>query len=637
FGGDPDGPRRVREILLRRYPHAGPHPQRFLPHIVVRDAAWNILPDTSELVVVDSACSAAMFAVDAGVRSLLLGDADVAFCGGVSSVTPTECVTMSRLGVMSTSGEVRPFDHGGTGTLFSDGAAVLALKRLERAQADGDEVLAVLTGVGTSSDGRGKALFTPDARGQREAVLRARRKGSVAPGSTRWLVSHAIGIPAGDAVEYSALDSVTDRTAACHVTSYKSVTGHPSYPSGALGIITAVLGIRNAMIPAQRLFDRVPSTYPAEAGGLLVAAEDVPFPETGPKVVGVSCFGFGGGNGHVVITDRPTATPPHPPGDDPVDDVVLVGWGTHLPGTPDRHRMTADLRSGRLDIPATFGDPYPPPPAALGVPPSVLRRVGRCQPMLLQAVSALADVHDTPWRGLNENTGVHVGLFGPPEVAMTYPQRVHLRAVRRALADAPDTERDRLLPVYDQYRETVLALVPGVTEDAVTGILPNCVAARVSKRFDLRGANMVIDDGTDSTLTALRLAMRALQAGDLDLALVCGVSGNTHPELLTLTRALDSDVTELAEGAFAYALTTASIATTHDLPVLARLRPWSLGQPQPPAVVAAGPIHGRTYLGADGALALLTSLAHTEPEVLVTPHSGDLGGTIPHGVRLLTP
>jgi hypothetical protein len=126
----------------------------------------------------------------------------------------------------------------------------------------------------------------------------------------------------------------------------------------------------------------------------------------------------------------------------------------------------------------------------------------------VHAFNALADVHGRPWRGLNEHTVVLTGLFGPPDAAMTYPQRIHLRVVRRALTD------DRVLAVYDQYGKGVRTLVPAVTEDAVTAVLGKCVAARVSKRFDLHGPNMVVDDGVDSTVTALRMAMRALRNGD---------------------------------------------------------------------------------------------------------------------------
>jgi 3-oxoacyl-(acyl-carrier-protein) synthase len=630
FGADPNGPRRVREALAHRYPHAGPRPERFLPHTVIRDSADDVLPDGTELVVLDSACSAGVFAVDAAVRALLLDDADVAFCGGVSATTATEYVTMSRLRVVSSSGEVRPFDHAGTGTLFTDGAAVLALKRFDRAEADGDEVLAVLAGVGTSSDGRGKALFAPDANGQRQAILRARDRAGVGSADVGWLVSHAIGIPAGDAVEFAAMDSVTDASDTCHVTSYKSVTGHPSYPSGVLGIITAALGMRHGVIPAQRLFEKPPETYPAGDSGLRISTEDVAFSGNGTRVVGVSCYGFGGGNGHVVVTDRRAGsqgTRRHERG-----EVVLVGWGAHLPGVPAPDRLSALLHDGGLDLPAVFDTPYPvPSPAAVGIPPSTLRRVGRCQPMILHAVNALADTHGRPWRELNAHTGVLTGLFGPPDAAMTYPQRIHLRAVRRALTD------DRLLAVYDQYEKGVRTLVPEVTEDAVTAVLGNCVAARVSKRFDLHGPNMVVDDGVDSTLTALRLAMRALHSGDLDLALVCGISGNPHPELLDLVRALDNRVTEIAEGAFAFAVTTADLATAHDLPVLARLSSWSPNDRKPEAVVDTGPVHGRSYLAADSALAILAAVTHPTGDVVVTGYGGELGSAVPHSIRILTP
>ncbi|MFF3557943.1 beta-ketoacyl synthase N-terminal-like domain-containing protein [Streptomyces tsukubensis] len=125
--------------------------------------------------MVDAACSSSLYAIGPGVTSLLAGACDIAYCGGVSGVTPRYNVTFSELHGLSPSGDVRAFDDDADGTLFSDGAGVVALKRLDQAVEDGDPVFGVLVGFGGSSDGRETAIYAPNPVGQRRCPNRARQ------------------------------------------------------------------------------------------------------------------------------------------------------------------------------------------------------------------------------------------------------------------------------------------------------------------------------------------------------------------------------------------------------------------------------------------------------------------------------
>jgi NAD(P)-dependent dehydrogenase (short-subunit alcohol dehydrogenase family) len=135
---------RCLAALRRHLRHVGDTPERYLPHVVGADAADGILPDDTELLMVDTACSSSLYALDIGMRGLRSGACDVAVCGGSFALGPRGSTLFSGLHGLSKSGDVRSFDRQADGVLFSDGAAVVVLKTLERARADGDLILGVL-------------------------------------------------------------------------------------------------------------------------------------------------------------------------------------------------------------------------------------------------------------------------------------------------------------------------------------------------------------------------------------------------------------------------------------------------------------------------------------------------------------
>ncbi|MGH2369895.1 MAG: SDR family oxidoreductase, partial [Chloroflexota bacterium] len=181
----------ARAALEAHYWRGRSDPARCLPHAVGRQAMAGLLPDGAELLMVDTACSSSLYAVDVGIKGLLMGKHDVAVCGGSFSVAPRGSVLFAKLNGLSARGEARPLDKDADGVVFSDGAAVVVLKTVRRAQADGDRILAVLKACGTSSDGKGKAIYAPSSAGQRLAVHRAFDHSVADPRRIDWVVAHA--------------------------------------------------------------------------------------------------------------------------------------------------------------------------------------------------------------------------------------------------------------------------------------------------------------------------------------------------------------------------------------------------------------------------------------------------------------
>jgi acyl transferase domain-containing protein len=207
LAGDGEAPPEDLDELLRRRYAVGVAADAGLPHRVGRNAIAGLLPDETELVMIDTACSSALYAMDLGVRALREG-CELAVCGGVFGYTARNLVLFAKLSGLSRDGEVRCFDEDASGVLLSDGAAVVVLKRLRQTRQDGDRVLGVIDGIGLACDGRGKSIYAPNDKGQTFALSRAYADAGVAPATVDWVIAHATGTRAGDSTELAGLNRV---------------------------------------------------------------------------------------------------------------------------------------------------------------------------------------------------------------------------------------------------------------------------------------------------------------------------------------------------------------------------------------------------------------------------------------------
>ncbi|WP_125777417.1 SDR family oxidoreductase [Antribacter gilvus] len=564
LGVDDDRARRldaaVDQVVAERYPRGGIDPLWLQPHQVAHRAMHGVLPQDTETLVVDTACSSSLYSLDIGMMGLLEGRHDVAVCGGAFAVGPRGSVLFAKLNGLSRSGHVRSLDAGADGVLFSDGAGVVVLKTRARAEADGDSVLATVSSVGTSSDGKGKAIYAPSPAGQVRAVERA-FSGDLDAVRPDWIVAHATGTPAGDQAELTTLSEFFGPGSPIQVTSNKSVIGHTGWAAGAASVIHAVQSMHRGTIPAQAQFS---SRREAPAGDALeVPTEPVPWPASdGPRTVAISGFGFGGTNANLILTD-PSATSniraTRPPS--PRSRIAVVAAATHVPGQDDEAPVADPLAT-------TFGDTYPLPPfSSVRMPPGALRAIDRCQLMVLQAGRKTLDQIAPVWEELRDDIGVFIGHAGSTRNAMLYATRCYRDDLAEA-ADAVDAGlRSDAAAALSSVVDEVRGLCPPSSEDTFPGMMPNVIAARVANYYDLHGPNMTIDTGLAAGAGAIDVASRYLRSGRLEIALVGGINGNTTPELAAMVPGMVGDGV-LAEGCFMIALTTEERAAAAGLSVL---------------------------------------------------------------------
>lgn len=545
---------RVREALSESYPLYKSSGRAPLGFEVGHDAIRGLLGDEPEVTMLDTACSSSLYALDIAVKGLLDGSRDVAVCGGTFSVGPRNAVLFAKLHGLSPSGDLRPLDERADGVLFADGAAAVVLKRLGDARRDGDKILGCIGGIGMSSDGKGKAIYAPNVKGQSLAVRRAaqQRRSDQIPD---WVVAHATGTPAGDLCEVTSVREAYGASERTWLTSNKSLIGHTGWAAGVVSLIQVLLSLQHETILPQHRFTRAPEFYQLEGTSLAVPTEPVPWPKNDTeRTAAVSGFGFGGTNAHLVVQDVPV-----PFGREAIDDdIVLTAWSADLPGLKTREEIEA-WACGQVQAEPSFGAQYDTNDLGVRMPPRVLRTLDRAQLMALRCARDLREQLGTEnWERLHERIGVYVGSMGPTRNAAMYARRCHLDSVLDALTTAdPDMAHSARGALTDAVRAGAVAS----NEDSFPGIMPNIVSARISNMFNTNGPNMVLDTGAGSALTALDVAADYLRAGEIDVAVAGGINGNSTAVFKNiLERTLDRPV-ELHEGAFLFTLMRRSTAT----------------------------------------------------------------------------
>jgi len=257
-----------------------------------------------------TACSTSLVAIHLGCRALLMGECGTALAGGVSISYPKKAGYLYHQGMLlSPDGHCRTFDAEAEGTVFSDGAGVVALKRLENALTDGDHIYAVIKASVINNDGERKIGYTaPSVEGQAEVIRAALHMAEVNVESIGYIETHGTGTRVGDPIEIEALKKVfnTDKKAYCGIGTVKTNIGHLDTASGAASFIKTVLALNHRLIPATLNFERPNPAIDFVDSAFYVNAELTQWSKDKyPLRAGVSAFGFGGTNVHIILEEAP--------------------------------------------------------------------------------------------------------------------------------------------------------------------------------------------------------------------------------------------------------------------------------------------------------------------------------------------
>ncbi len=269
----------------------------------------------------DTACSSSLVAVHAACESLKRGECEVAICGGVSLITsPAVTASLNQAGMLSPTGAAAAFTQDVDGYVRGEGCGIVIAKRLSRAVADHDRIIAVVAGSAINHDGRSNGLTAPNGRAQQSVLQQALANADCSPGQIDYLEAHGTGTVLGDQIEVNALRRVfwseTDPEKPLRIGSVKSNIGHLEAAAGIAGFIKVCLSLQHEELPKHVCHQ--PLNEPLLSGSNLQVVQDAalwPRSEQ-PRHAGVSSFGFGGTNAHVVLKEAPgpkPATPFEPP------------------------------------------------------------------------------------------------------------------------------------------------------------------------------------------------------------------------------------------------------------------------------------------------------------------------------------
>jgi len=501
----------------------------------------------------DAACASSLYALKLACDELHAGRVDAMLAGGVSR--PDSLYTQmgfAQLRALATTGRCTPFDAAASGLIVGEGAGVVVLKRLSDALRDGDEIHALIRGIGLSNDLDGN-LLSPASEGQLRALRLAYDAAGWEPESVEFIECHATGTPVGDAVEFSSLNQLWSgrpwQPGQCTLGAVKANVGHLLTGAGAAGLLKVLLSLRHNTLPPVANFQRASDKIPLTQSPFRALTQSQPWAkhtDGRPRRAAINGFGFGGINAHVLIEEwcgqtAHTAQPPSRPTEVPsvLSPIAIVGLATHIGPWRNLPAFTARVLGADTETqpaarpdwrglhpealasqPGYFVDDLAIPVSRYRIPPRELAELLPQQALMLEvARDALADARVT--EPDSTRTGVFIGLG------------LDLRTTdfhfRWSLLDRASDWANRLpADVSEQDQAAWAARIveaanPPLNADRTMGALAGTNASRIAKEFRIGGQSYTVCSEDTSGLSALEIAVRALQRGELDLALAGGV------------------------------------------------------------------------------------------------------------------
>ncbi|HEX2677349.1 MAG TPA: beta-ketoacyl synthase N-terminal-like domain-containing protein, partial [Polyangiales bacterium] len=263
-------------------------------------------------VTFDTACSSSLVALQAACRSLQLGDASLCLVGGVNAVlAPEPSIFFSKARALARDGRCKTFDATADGFVRSEGCGVIVLKKLSQALADRDRVYALVAGTAVNHDGASNGLMAPNGPTQERLLQRALKDARLSPRAIDYIETHGVGAPLADVVEARAIGAVMQqapRDRPCLLGSVKTNVGHLEAASGIAGVIKTALALTHEEIPPHLHLHDVHPDIGIERLPLAIATLPTPWRRAERvRYAGVSAFGFGGTNAHVILGEAPEA------------------------------------------------------------------------------------------------------------------------------------------------------------------------------------------------------------------------------------------------------------------------------------------------------------------------------------------
>ena len=289
----------------------GPYSATGASNCIVPNRISYLLSLQGPSVLVDTACSSSLCAVHLACQSLRSGESDLCLAGGINLMLfPETTVAYAQAGLIASDGHCKTFDASADGYVRGEGCGIVVLKRLDDALHDGDNIWAIIKGSALNQNGLSSGLTIPNGLAQQEVIRQALASAGVSPTQTSYVEAHGSGTLMGDLIEMESLKAVLMPMGSggqpCWVGSVKTNIGNLEAASGMASLIKVVLSLQHGEIPPHLHLKQLNPHISLEGTSLSIPTEGQPWPATSsPRLAGVSGFGFGGANAHVILEEAP--------------------------------------------------------------------------------------------------------------------------------------------------------------------------------------------------------------------------------------------------------------------------------------------------------------------------------------------
>lgn len=515
--------------------------------------------------VVDTACSSSLYSTYLGMKSLQDFECDLVLAGGVFAPGPANNTLFAQFRGL-TPHESRPFDASADGVVFGDGAGIVILKRLPDALAAGDRILAVIRGVGLSSDGKSPSINVPQVKGQGLAIRNAYERSGVDINTIQYVEAHATATLVGDAVEFNALKDFMERDPASppiELGSVKALVGHTGWAAGAASLIKICKAFEAKLIPRQYNYVTPSAEIDLAHSQFTISETTHTWPENTaryPRRAAINGFGFGGTNAHLILEDFDEAYHRNLVAHLKVERLVpaalaVVGIGSLFPNANGSMSdgPSHELRFKRESLHL---------PAKKMLLPDVTEHMDASQYLAALAAEKTFSTMPESWTRFKNAMGVVLGLESKTERGRRTNERIFADRLRRQVREhrgnskisSPDLDR-----ILDKLLECIRVRNVASGPYTLPGLMPNVAASRIANMFDLNGPNIAVDMGDKSLLQSLFVARQLLAHDGCKMVLAGGINAN------------NVDHGSQAEAVVLLALTTLETARAEGMPVLSTL------------------------------------------------------------------
>jgi len=499
-------------------------------------------------LTLDAACSSSLYAIKLAGHYLSAQRADLMLAGAVSAAEALYInIGFATLQAFPDDGVSRPFDKHGNGLLPAEGAGMVVLKRYTQALQDGDSIYGVVRGVGLSNDGKGTFLLNPNPKGQINCFRRAYAEAGVEPKEIDYVECHATGTGVGDVAEINSMDAFFgEYQAAPLIGSVKSNLGHMLTASGMGGLFKVIAAMQHNIIPPTLNVQQALVSTNRRFSEAQIVRKATPWPQrTGhPKLAGISAFGFGGTNAHLIVqAPHPEENPPSSYEPPPLPSLAIVGlefidssatlaekirqaddysrtlpyyrWNglEQIPGFLAQHGFGPD--EPRL---AMYTEEYAFDCLRYKVPPQDTKNLNPQQSLILKvADQALQDANIQP----GSNVAVIIGMDIERNLHRGRARYDVEWQLKKAFADSNITlSAEQFEHLLIQVKD-VLSVPPEA--NTFTSCIGNVMSGRISSLWDFSGPAFTISTEENSVFRILEFAQLLLSVSEVEAVLVGGI------------------------------------------------------------------------------------------------------------------